>query len=351
MSVLELSIPRPDDWHVHLRDDAILAKVITDTAQTFARAIVMPNLSPAVTTAASADRYRARICAALPASADFTPLMTCYLTDATDPKDLEVGFRDGIFTAAKLYPAGATTNSHAGVTDLAFLDNVLQTMQRIRMPLLIHGEVVDPAVDIFDREAVFIDRSLAPLVHRYSELRVVLEHVTTLDGVEFVYSQGPNVAATITPHHLMINRNAIFRGGIRPHFYCLPIAKREEHRLALRRAACSGNAKFFLGTDSAPHLLSDKESACGCAGVYNSATSMACYAQVFDEEQCLERLAGFASEFGADFYGLARNSGTLTLRKGATLAAPADINVGGGKIRHFLPDDPVSWHIDSLESR
>ena len=310
----------------------------------------MPNLSPAVTTAASAERYRSRIRAALPLGANFTPLMTCYLTDTTDPKDLKMGFHDGIFTAAKLYPAGATTNSHAGVTNLTFLDEVLQTMQAIRMPLLIHGEVVDPDVDIFDREAVFIERTLAPLAQRYPELRIVLEHITTRDGVEFVYSQGPNVAATITPHHLMINRNAIFRGGIRPHFYCLPIAKREEHRQALRHAACSGNAKFFLGTDSAPHLLTDKESACGCAGVYNAATSMACYAQVFDEEQCLDRLAGFASEFGADFYGLPRNSGTITLKKGATLVPPPDIDVGAGKIRHFLPDNPVCWHIDSFDS-
>jgi dihydroorotase len=350
MSALELSIPRPDDWHVHLRDDAILAQVIADTAKTFARAIVMPNLRPAVMTAASAERYRSKICAAVPNGADFTPLMTCYLTDSTDPNDLKAGFHDGIFSAAKLYPAGATTNTDAGVTELSFLDEILETMQAIRMPLLIHGEVVDASVDIFDREAVFVERSLAPLTQRYPELKVVLEHVTTIDGVEFVSSQGSNVAATITPHHLMINRNTIFRGGIRPHFYCLPIAKREEHRQALRRAACSGNPKFFLGTDSAPHLLTDKESACGCAGVYNAATSMACYAQVFDEERSLERLAGFASQFGADFYGLPRNAGTVTLKKGAPVDLPPDIHVDGGKIRHFLPDEPVTWRIDSFEA-
>jgi len=345
MTRTEISIPRPDDWHVHLRDGEILSRVVAHTARTFGRAIVMPNLDPAVTTAAAAAAYRTRIIAAIPPGTTLTPLMTCYLTDTIDSRDLRAGFSDDIFVASKLYPTGATTNAHAGVTNLDALDDVLEVMQEIDMPLLVHGEVVDPRVDIFDREAVFIDQTLGPLVERYPELRIVLEHVTTREGVEFVTEQGSRVAATITPHHLTINRNAIFRGGIRPHYYCLPIAKRGSHQLALREAAVSGNPKFFIGTDSAPHLSIDKESACGCAGVFNATTAMSCYAQVFDEHDCLERLAGFCSQFGADFYGVARNSKTITLRKGAALAAPPDVKVDGQAIKHFLPDEPVNWHI------
>jgi len=345
MSPDEISIPRPDDWHVHLRDGELLRAVLADTARTFARAIVMPNLKPPVTTAALAAAYRTRIFAALPAGMRFVPLMTCYLTDTTAPDDLRAGFRDGVLVAAKLYPAGATTNADAGVTDIARLDPVFEEMQALGMPLLIHGEVVDSDVDVFDREAVFIERTLDPLVRRYPSLKIVLEHVTTCDGVDYVASAGANVAATITPHHLLINRNAMFKGGIRPHFYCLPVAKRERHRRALCEAATSGNPKFFLGTDSAPHLNTDKESACGCAGVYNAATAMSCYAQVFDDAGCLERLAGFASHFGAAFYGLPVNTERLTLRRGAPLTRPADVAVGSGYLRSFLPDSEVRWDI------
>lgn len=345
MTAAAISIPRPDDCHVHLRDAAMLAAVLPDTARVFARAVVMPNLKPPVTTALSAAAYRSRIAAQVGADSSFTPLMTCYLTDNTDPADLRSGFNDGIFVAAKLYPAGATTNAENGVADVAGLDLVFEMLQDLGMPLLIHGEVVDPDVDIFDREAVFIERILARLCRRYPGLRIVLEHVTTSDGVAFVQAQGSNVAATITPHHLMINRNAMFRGGLRPHYYCLPVAKREHHRQALRAAATSGDPKFFLGTDSAPHLVTDKETACGCAGVYNAATAMACYAQVFEEEQRLDRLAGFAAHFGADFYRMARNTQTITLRQTEALVAAADIAVGGGRIRSFLPDAPVHWEI------
>jgi dihydroorotase len=345
MTSNEISIPRPDDWHVHLRDGQILASVIEHTAKIFGRAIVMPNLDPAVATASAAAAYRSRITALIPPHMTFTPLMTCYLTDEIDSSDLRAGYRDEIFIAAKLYPAGATTNAHAGVTNLDALDGTLNVMQEIGMPLLVHGEVVDQSVDIFDRESVFIDSVLAPLVRRYPELPVVLEHVTTREGVEFVTAQGPHVAATITPHHLTINRNAIFRGGIRPHYYCLPVAKRRSHQLALREAAVSRNPKFFLGTDSAPHLTIDKESACGCAGVFNAQTAMSCYAQVFDEHECLERLAGFSSHFGADFYGLPRNTEQLTLRKGPALNTPPDVEIDAHRIRHFLPDEPVHWHI------
>lgn len=345
MGSSEITIPRPDDWHVHLRDGPILAAVLADTARTFARAIVMPNLKPPVTTAADAAAYRSRITALVSPAGAFTPLMTCYLTDNSDGDDLRAGFVDGIFTAAKLYPAGATTNADGGVTDLTVLDGVLEIMQELGMPLLIHGEVVDADIDVFDREAVFIERTLTRLCRRYPELRIVLEHITTSEGVSFVAAQGPNVAATITPHHLMINRNAMFRGGLRPHYYCLPVAKREQHRQALRAAATSGNPKFFLGTDSAPHLTRDKESDCGCAGVYNAATALGCYAQVFDEEGCLERLAGFAAHFGADFYRLPRNEQTITLSTRSVWTPPEDIEIDGERIRAFVPETPVTWGI------
>lgn len=350
MTAETISIPRPDDWHVHLRDETILAAVLPDTARIFARAVVMPNLRAPVCTAAAAAAYRSRIEACMAPGSTFTPLMTAYLTDNSDPMDLRAGWQDKILVAAKLYPAGATTNAAAGVTDLARLDNVFEVMQELGMPLLIHGEIVDPQVDVFDREAVFIEKILAPLCQRYASLRIVLEHITTSEGVAFVEAAGPNVAATITPHHLTINRNAIFSAGLRPHFYCLPVAKREHHRQALRKAATSGNPKFFLGTDSAPHLTSDKESACGCAGVYNAATAMSCYAQVFDEEQRLDKLAGFAAYHGADFYRLPHNSGHLTLSKSAALVQPPDIDVGGGRIRQFLPETPVHWHVASTDA-
>ena len=285
-----ITLRRPDDWHLHLRDGAMLEAVLPFTARQFARAIIMPNLVPPVTTVAAAEAYRARILAALPASADFTPLMTCYLTDTTDPDELERGHRAGTFAAVKLYPAKATTNSAHGVSDIAKTYRALERMASLGLPLLVHGEVTDPAIDIFDREAVFIDTVLAPLHHRLPELKIVLEHVTTAEAVAFVGDTGPTVAATITAHHLVINRNAIFAGGLRPHLYCLPIAKREKHRLALRRAATSGKAKFFLGTDSAPHPAADKENACGCAGIFTAPAALEIYTQVFAEDGALDRL-------------------------------------------------------------
>lgn len=313
-----LTIRRPDDWHVHLRDGEMLRAVVGHTARQFARAIVMPNLTPPVTRAADAAAYRERIRAALPANADFTPLMTGYLTDATDPDDLAAGFADGVFTAAKLYPAGATTNSASGVTDIGNVRRVLERMQDIGMVFCVHGEVTDPDVDVFDREAVFIDRVLAPLLRDLPGLKVVFEHATTEEAVAFVEASGANVAATITPQHLHINRNAMLVGGIRPHAYCLPVAKREKHRLALRRAATSGSPKFFLGTDTAPHTREAKESACGCAGIFNAPFALESYLTVFDEEDALARFEGFASEHGARFYGLPLNDGSVTLARGSS---------------------------------
>ena len=311
----QLTITAPDDWHVHLRDERMLQRVVADTARTFRRAIVMPNLRPPVTTVAAARAYRERIQAACPDGMAFTPLMTAYLTDDIPAEELERGFRDGVFTAAKLYPAHATTNSAAGVTDLHRIDAVLACMARLGMPLLIHGEVTDAAVDVFDREATFIERHLKPLRSRHPDLRIVFEHITTEQAVDFVAAADQNLAATITPHHLHINRNAMFAGGLRSDFYCLPVAKRERHRLALRRAATSGDPRFFLGTDSAPHERAGKESACGCAGIFNAPHALESYAQVFDEENALDRLEAFASLNGPAFYGLPVNSGSITLQR------------------------------------
>jgi len=333
-----LTIRRPDDWHVHLRDGEMLRAVAGHTAHQFARAIVMPNLTPPVTRAADAAAYRLRILAALPEGADFTPLMTCYLTDTTDPDDLAAGFADGAFTAAKLYPAGATTNSASGVTDIANIRRVLERMQDIGMVFCVHGEVTDPAVDVFDREAVFIERILAPLLGEMEGLKVVFEHATTEEAVAFVEAAGPNVAATITPQHLHINRNAMLVGGIRPHAYCLPVAKREHHRLALRRAATSGNAKFFLGTDTAPHVREAKESACGCAGIFNAPFALESYLAVFEAEGALDRFEGFASEHGARYYGLPLNEGTVTLEK-APIEVPAEI----AGIVPFHAGETLAW--------
>ena len=309
----QLTLRRPDDWHVHLRDGAMLQAVAPATARQFARAIVMPNLRPPITTVAAASAYRERIRAALPDGSGFAPLMTAYLTDSIDPGEIERGFGEGVFTAAKLYPAGATTNSDSGVTAIARIEPVLAVMERIGMPLLIHGEVTDGDIDIFDREAVFIERVLEPLLQRHPGLKVVLEHITTSDAADFVRSGPANLAATITPHHLHINRNAMFAGGLRPDFYCLPVAKRELHRIALRAAATSGSPKFFLGTDSAPHSREAKESACGCAGIFNAPYALESYAQVFEEEKALDKLEGFASEHGPRFYGLPLNEGRITL--------------------------------------
>src|SRR5437870_3754557 len=297
-----ITLRRPDDWHVHLRDGEMLATVLPFTARQFGRAIVMPNLLPPVTTVAAARAYRERVVAALPAGAVFEPLMTCYLTDSTDPQEIAAGYEEGVFTAVKLYPARATTNSAFGVSDYDRISPVLERMAGLGMPLLVHGEVTDPEVDVFDREAVFIERVLDPLRRRLPELRIVLEHITTKEAVDYVASVGPNLAATITAHHLVINRNAIFAGGIRPHLYCLPIAKREKHRQALRRAATSGNPRFFLGTDSAPHTIAAKETACGCAGIFTAPCALEIYAEVFEEEDTLDRLEGFAALNGPGFY-------------------------------------------------
>ncbi len=333
-----LVIRRPDDWHVHLRDGDMLAAVVDATARQFARAIAMPNLKPPITTAAAGAAYRDRILAAVDPALDFTPLITCYLTDGIAGDELARGHADGIFTAAKLYPAHATTNSAHGVTDIAQIRDALETMQRIGMPLLIHGEVTDAHVDIFDREAVFIERTLVDLVRDYPALRVVFEHITTAEAVAFVEASGPNVAATITPHHLAINRNAMFEGGIRPHLYCLPVLKREKHQLALRRAATSGNPKFFLGTDSAPHVAATKETACGCAGCYNAPFALESYAKTFEEEAALDRLEGFASEFGPAFYGLPLNKGTVTLER-----APVTVPERIGEVVPFHAGETLAW--------
>lgn len=342
MPLDKLTIPLPDDWHLHLRDEAMLAAVLPATVRDFGRAIVMPNLKPPVTTARDAVAYRQRIVACLPAGSEFLPLMTCYLTDNTSPEDLRAGAADGSFVAAKLYPAGATTNADAGVTSLAKLHRVFETLQDIGLPLLVHGETTDPAVDVFDREAVFIDTLLAPLRRDFPALKLVLEHVTTREGVQFVSAAPGPTAATLTPHHLTINRNAMFERGIRPHMYCLPVAKREIHRRALREAAVSGNPRFFLGTDSAPHLRALKEHDCGCAGVYNAPTALACYAQVFDEEGRLEALADFASRFGPAFYGLPVNARELTLER-ATGAPDEDWPTPLGPVRVFTPPGGLRW--------
>lgn len=338
----EIVIRRPDDWHVHLRDDAMLEAVAGHTARQFARAIVMPNLAPPVTTSAEAAAYRARILAALPADAGFTPLMALYLTNGTDPADVEQGFALGILTAAKLYPAHATTNSAHGVTDVRAIYPVLDRMQDIGMPFLVHGEVTDHATDIFDREAVFIERVLAPVLKDFPALKVVFEHITTRDAVQFVEAAGANVGATITPHHLMINRNALFAGGLRPHAYCLPVAKREEHRLALRAAATSGSAKFFLGTDTAPHQQAAKESACGCAGIFCAPNALESYATVFEEEGALDRLEAFASLNGPAFYGLPVNEGRVRLER-AEWTVPDTIPAAGGAVVPWLAGETMRW--------
>ncbi|MGB0632564.1 MAG: dihydroorotase [Alphaproteobacteria bacterium] len=322
----------------------MLATVLPFTARVFGRAIVMPNLTPPVVTVADAVAYRDRIVAALGTELTFDPLMTAYLTDGTDPDEISRGHAEGVFTAAKLYPAGATTNSDNGVTGIEKISAVLDCMERIGMPLLVHGEVTDPEVDIFDREKVFIDRVLVPTLQRFPGLKVVFEHITTAEGVDFVRQADANVGATITPHHLVINRNALFAGGMRPHMFCLPVAKRERHRLALRAAATSGDASFFLGTDSAPHPVSDKETDCGCAGIFNAPSALEVYAQVFDEEGALDRLEAFASLNGPAFYGLPPNDGSVTLKRGER-PADARLSVGAEEILPFDTGKPVGWQI------
>ncbi len=337
-----LVLRRPDDWHVHLRDGTMLAAVVNYTARQFGRAIVMPNLRPPVTTIATARAYRDRILAAVEPGLVFEPLMTCYLTHTIEADEVERGFSEGVFTACKLYPAHATTNSDHGITDVRNIYPTLEAMQRIGMPLLVHGEVTDRHIDIFDREAVFIERILSTLIKDFPALKVVFEHITTADAVAFIEASGPNLAATITPHHLAINRNAMFEGGIRPHFYCLPVAKREVHRLALRRAATSGSHKFFLGTDSAPHAVEDKESACGCAGIFNAPFALESYATVFEEEGALEHLEAFASENGPRFYGLPLNEERIILERRKILV-PGVLKLEGSNVVPFHAGEALQW--------
>jgi len=337
-----ITIRRPDDWHVHLRDGEMLKAVAPWTARQFARAIVMPNLVPPVTSVDAASAYRRRILDALPAGSDFTPLMTCYLTDQADAAEIARGHEESVWTAAKLYPANATTNSAHGVTDIANLYPALEAMQRIGMPLLVHGEVTDPEIDIFDREAVFIERIFTRLVRDFPALKIVFEHITTAEAVTFVADSGPNVAATVTPQHMIINRNAIFAGGIRPHAYCLPVAKREQHRLAVRRAATSGSPKFFLGTDSAPHAVEKKEAACGCAGIFNAPFALESYASVFAEEGALHHFEAFASENGPRFYGLPLNEGRIVLER-AAVTVPETLPAAGTTIVPFHAGETLAW--------
>jgi dihydroorotase len=339
-----LTIRRPDDWHVHLRDGEMLRAVAAYTARQFARAIVMPNLTPPVTSVAAAAAYRERILAALPEGARFTPLMTCYLTDDADPDEVARGYDQGVFAACKLYPANATTNSAHGVTDVAKIRPVLERMERIGMPLLIHGEVTDPEVDIFDREAVFIERILTPLVREMPGLRIVLEHITTEEAASFVAEAGPQVAATVTPQHLHINRNALFAGGLRPHAYCLPVAKRERHRQAVRKAATSGSAKFFLGTDSAPHGVEKKEASCGCAGIFNAPFALESYAAAFEEEGALDRLEAFASLNGPAFYGLPVNEERVTLVRDG-VEVPERVPAGATSLVPFHAGERLAWRL------
>ena len=342
---MRLTITRPDDWHLHLRDGAALSAVLPHSARQFARAIIMPNLRPPVTTVAAAEAYRARIVAALPEGASFEPLMTLYLTDNTPADEIRRAADSGFVKAVKLYPAGATTNSDAGVTDLRKCDAALAEMEKLGMPLLVHGEVTDPAIDIFDRENVFIETVLQPLLARRPGLRVVFEHITTADAAQFVASAGENVAATITAHHLLYNRNAIFTGGVRPHYYCLPVLKREKHRAALVAAATSGSHKFFLGTDSAPHARSTKEAACGCAGCYTAHAALELYAEAFEAAGALDRLEAFASFNGPDFYRLPRNSTTATLERQSWIVPEAFAFVGGDPLVPLRAGESLGWRL------
>ena len=340
----QLTLTRPDDWHLHLRDGALMQAVVADTARQFARAIVMPNLSPPITTTGQALAYRERILAALPKAAKFAPLMTLYLTDHTTPQEIQRAKQSGLIHAIKLYPAGATTHSDAGVTDIRKTYPALEEMQRCAMPLLVHGEVTDSNVDVFDREAVFIERVMIPLLRDMPQLRVVFEHITTRDSAQFVTSAPNHIAATITAHHLLYNRNAMFKGGLRPHYYCLPVLKREVHREALGKAASSGNPKFFLGTDSAPHEQHAKESACGCAGIYTAHAAIELYAEAFEQLNALDKLEGFASFYGADFYRLPRNTEQITLRK-ASWQVPDSLAFGEHRLIPLRAGEAVRWKL------
>ncbi|MDO8311634.1 MAG: dihydroorotase [Sideroxyarcus sp.] len=343
---MELKLTRPDDWHLHLRDESLMHSVLPDTARQFARAIIMPNLRPPVTTTEQAHAYRARILAALPVGSHFEPLMTLYLTDNTTAKEIRTAKQSGIVHAIKYYPAGATTNSDSGVTDIRKTYAALEEIQHCGMPLLMHGEVTDTAIDVFDREAVFIARVLQPLLHDLPDLRVVFEHISTIDAMQFVKSAPDNIAATITAHHLLYNRNAMLSGGIHPHYYCLPVLKRETHREALLAAATSGSKKFFLGTDSAPHAQHTKESACGCAGIYTAHTAIELYAEVFEQVGALDKLEGFASFHGADFYRLPRNAQSVTLRK-QEWQVPATVGFGVHQLVPLRASEMVKWKLMS----
>jgi len=343
-SMQRITITNPDDWHLHVRDGDALRAVVPHTVAQFARAIIMPNLKPPVVNTELAQSYRDRVMAALPAASDFQPLMTLYLTDKTSAKEIQRAKSSGIVFAVKYYPAGATTNSDSGVTDIRKCSDALEAMNESDLPLLIHGEVTDPAIDVFDREKAFIERELIELVERFPRLKIVLEHITTTHAVEFVRNAPANIGATITAHHLLLNRNAIFQGGIRPHHYCLPVLKREEHRLALVHAATSGNPKFFLGTDSAPHERSTKENDCGCAGVYTAHAALEFYAEVFDAAGALDRLEEFASFHGADFYGLARNTGSITLES-STWKIPDSFPYGDGQLVPLRAGGTATWRV------
>ena len=342
----QITLLRPDDWHLHLRDGAMLRAVLPDTAARFARAIVMPNLKPPVTTVADAQAYRERILAARPTGSNFQPLMTLYLTETSSAEEIRKAKESGIVQGVKYYPAGATTNSENGVRDLRVVYPVLAAMERWDLPLLLHGEVTDPAVDVFDRESVFIERVLLPLRRDFPALRMVLEHVTTQGAVDFVHSAGPHMAATITAHHLLLNRNALFQGGIRPHHYCLPVLKREQHRQALIAAATGGSPQFFLGTDSAPHAQATKESACGCAGIYTAHAAIELYAEVFAQAGALDRLEGFASRHGPTFYGLPCNTEQITLRR-ERWTVPASIGAGEEMVVPFRAGENILWRLVS----
>jgi dihydroorotase len=339
-----ITLRRPDDFHVHLRDGRAMAAVLADTARRFARAIVMPNLKPPVTTTALALHYRDRILGELPDASDFEPLMTLYLTDDTPPEEIARAKLSGHIHGVKLYPAGATTHSDAGVARISRCFHALERMEEVGLPLLVHGESTDPAIDVFDREKAFLEETLGPLVERFSQLKVVLEHITTRDAVQYVEVTGANVAATITAHHLLMNRNALFQDGIRPHHYCLPVLKREEHRDALVEAATSGNPKFFLGTDSAPHARGAKETACGCAGIYTAHAALELYATAFEEAGALDRLEAFASEHGANFYGLPHNRGKLTLVR-EEWRVPETLDFGGEPLVPLRAGDTVPWKL------
>jgi dihydroorotase len=339
-----LTLRRPDDWHLHLRDGAALASVLADSARRFGRAIVMPNLKPAVRTTAQALDYRERILAALPEHSDFEPLMTLYLTDDTPPEEISRAKLSGKVFAVKLYPAGATTHSAEGVTRLSRCFHALEKMEEVGLPLLVHGESTDPAIDVFDREQVFIEEVLGPALERFPRLKVVLEHITTREAAQYVEVTGPNVAATITAHHLLLNRNALFQGGMRPHHYCLPVLKREAHREALVEAATSGNPKFFLGTDSAPHARGAKEAACGCAGIYTAHAAIELYAAAFEEAGALDKLEGFASVFGAQFYGLPLNRGKITLER-AEWRVPERLAFGAEELVPLRAGETIPWKL------